>query len=88
MTTPEASWRSVDLDGVGAVEVRVPTLRDSLGMQPGDIAWWHACVRRAGAASPMTRDELLDLPVAAANALAAEVMQARPTRPPTGGSGG
>jgi hypothetical protein len=44
-------------------------------------------VRHVGG-EPMTRDELLDLPVAAANQLAGEVMRARPTQPPSGGSGG
>lgn len=82
------SWRTVDLPGVGPVEVRVPTLRDSVGMQPGDLAWWHGCVRRPGAEQAFTRDELLDMPVSAANRLAEEVMRPHPTEPPSGGSGG
>lgn len=82
------SWRTVDLQGVGALEVRVPTLRDSLGVDGTDVAWWHRCVRWPGASEPLTRDELLDFPVASANALAAEVMKAPFTEPPSGGSGG
>lgn len=80
------SWRMVHLDGVGAIEVRRPTLRDICDVQPGDQAWWHRCVRRNGAA--MSRDEVLDLDVEVAAALAAEVTKARPTQPPSGGSGG
>lgn len=74
------------LDGIGDVEVRRPTLRDVSGAQPGDQAWWHACVRRRGVA--LTHDEVLDLDVEVAAALAAEVTKARPTQPPSGGSGG
>lgn len=87
MTTNAPSWRRVDLDGVGAVEVRAVTLRDTVGIDTSDPAWFHKAVRHAGG-EQLTRDELLDLPVAAANQLAGEVMRARPTQPPSGGFGG
>jgi len=86
--TTGPSWRAVDLGGVGAVEVRGPTLRDAVGVDTSDLAWWHRCVRTPGSEQPWTREQLLDLPVQAANELANEVMQARPTQPPSGGSGG
>lgn len=87
MTNNGPSWRRVDLDGVGAVEVRAVTLRDTVGIDVTDPAWFHGVVRHPGGET-FTRDELLDLPIAAANQLASEVMQTRPTRPPNGGSGG
>jgi hypothetical protein len=38
--------------------------------------------------TPFTRDEVLDLPLAAGNALAQEVLQTHPTRRPSAASGG
>ena len=65
---------------VGAVvSVRV-------GADVTDPSFIHRCVRHPGA-EVYTRDEILDLPVAAANQLAAEVMKARPTSAPSGASG-
>jgi hypothetical protein len=77
----------VDLDGVGAVEVRAVTLRDVEGLDMSDRAWWHVAVRGVDGAK-VDRDWLLDLPISAANQLAEEVMSSRPTQPPKGGSGG
>jgi hypothetical protein len=85
MSAP-APWRLVDLDGVG-VEVRPVTLRDVAGQDVTDPSFIHRCVRHPGGET-WTRDEVLDLPVAAANALAAEVMKSRPTSAPSGASGG
>jgi hypothetical protein len=76
-------WRQVDLEGVGAFEVRRPTLRDTAAATPDDIAWWATCVRRNGV--PMTRDEVLDLDAEVAGMLAREVVRKRPTAPPSGG---
>lgn len=86
MSTNGPSWRAVHLEGIGDLEVRRPTLRDVSTAEPGDQAWWHACVRRRGVC--FTKDEVLDLDVEVAAALAAEVTKARPTQPPNGGSGG
>jgi hypothetical protein len=86
MATSSPSWRQVDLDGVGAVEVRPVTLRDTVGADVTDPSFIHKCVRHVGG-EVYTQDEILDLPVAAANALAGEVMKARPTSAPSGASG-
>lgn len=87
MTSPAPSWRRVDLEGVGALEIRPITLRDTVGVDVNDPSWFHVVVRHAGG-EPLTRDEVLDLPIAVANALAQEVMAPRPIQPPNGGSGG
>jgi hypothetical protein len=87
MTSSSPSWRLVDLDGVGAVEIRPVTLRDTVGADVTDPSFIHRCVRHPGA-EVYTRDEILDLPVAAANQLAAEVMKPRPTTAPSGAFGG
>lgn len=82
------SWRTVHLDGVGAVEVRRPTLRDITGAQANDVAWWHGCVRIDG--KELTRDECLDLDSEIANQLAQEVAKPRshPSQAPSGACGG
>jgi hypothetical protein len=41
MTTSSPSWRRVDLDGVGAVEVRPVTLRDTVGTDVTDPSFIH-----------------------------------------------
>lgn len=80
------SWRRVDVDGVGAVDVRPVLLRDTVGIDlSADPAWFHVVLRH-GDGRPFTRDDLLDLPVSAANALAQEVMQTRPTQRPSAAS--
>jgi len=79
-------WRSVDLEGVGAFEVRRPTLRDTQSAAPDDLAWWAVCVRRDGV--QLTRDEVLDMDAEVAGMLAKEVVAKRPTSPPSGGSSG
>lgn len=87
MTAMGPSWRTVHLDGVGEVEVRRPVVRDMDAAQSGDPAWWHVCVRAGGIV--LTRDQVLDLDVDIATALAAEVMRPRPTAaPPSGAPGG
>lgn len=86
MSTYGPSWRLVNLDGIGDVEVRRPIVRDMANATSGDQFWWHVCVRRNG--REMTKDEVLDLDVEIAAAIATEVTKPRPTRPPSGGSGG
>lgn len=87
MSATGPSWRLVDLDGVGTVEVRPVTLRDTVGVDVNDPSWFHVLVRHPDG-RPFTRDDVLDLPLEAANQLAQEVLHQRPTRPPNGGSGG
>ncbi len=87
MSTNQPSWRPVDLDGVGAVEVREVRVRDTVGIDLADPGWIHVLVRHADG-TPFTRDEVLDLPLAAGNALAQEVLQTHPTRRPSAASGG
>lgn len=87
MTQNGPSWRRVDLDGVGAVEIRPVTLRDTIGVDATDPSWFYVVLRHAGG-DPFTKEELLDLPLEAANLLAQEVLRPRPTQPPNGGSGG
>jgi len=87
MAATGPSWRRVDLDGVGAVEVRPVTLRDTVGVDVNDPSWFHVVVRHADG-RPFTKDDVLDLPLEAANTLAQEVIRPRPTQPPTGGFGG
>ena len=84
MSIPVTSWRPVDLDGVGAIEVRRPTLRDSVGADGADVAWWAVCVRRNGVV--LTRDDVLDMDVSDAKAIVAEVMKPRPTSAPSSGA--
>ena len=86
MSAYTPNWRRVDLDGVGAVEVRAVTLRDTVGADVSDPSFIHRCVRHPDGAG-YTRDEILDLPVGAANQLAAEVMKARPTSAASAASG-
>jgi|DEB19_MinimDraft_3_1074340.scaffolds.fasta_scaffold32458_4 hypothetical protein len=85
--TTGPSWRALHLDGVGAVEVRRPTLRDIAGASDKDPAWWHGCVRIDG--QPLTRDQCLDLEADIANALAQEVAKPRshPSQAPSDGCG-
>lgn len=84
MSHEPSKWRAVDLEGVGAFEVRRPTLRDTATASAEDLAWWAPCVRRDGV--EMTRDEVLDLDADVAAMLAREVVKKRPTAPPSGGS--
>lgn len=87
MTSTGPSWRRVDLDGVGAVEVRAVTVRDTIGVDLSDPGWIHAVVRHVDG-RPFTRDDVLDLPLSAGNALAQEVMDSHPTQRPSAASGG
>jgi len=87
MSTTTPSWRALDLDGVGAVEVRRPTLRDTVEAKTDDPVWWVRCVRWRDTQAPLTRDEVLDMDAACAGALAQEVIRPRPIQPPSGGSG-
>lgn len=79
------SWRAISVNGIEHVEVRRPTLRDTVDGRD-EQAWWWRCVRIGG--KPATEAQILDLDVEHANAIAAEVMKPRPTTPGSAVSGG
>lgn len=68
------------------LEVRRPTLRDTIEADTSDKLWWIRCVRHVGGL-PFSRDEALDLDAEDGNTLAQEVLRPHPTQPPRGGSG-
>lgn len=80
-----SSWTRIEVDGLQDVEVRRPTLRDTIEGKAED-AWWWRCVRIGG--QPATADQVLALDYAVAMRLAEEILKPRPTVPPKGGSGG
>jgi len=86
MSAHTPNWRLIEIDGVGPIEIRAVTLRDTVGADVTDPSFIHTCVRHPGGAG-YTRDEILDLPIGAANQLAAEVMKARPTSAASAASG-
>lgn len=79
------AWTRLEIDGLGCVEVRRPTLRDTLEAK-AETVWWWRCVRIEGRIA--TEQQVLDLDIDHANAIASEVMRPRPFQPPKGGSGG
>lgn len=69
-----------------ALEVRRPTLRDTVEADTTDRVWWIRCVRHVGG-GPLTREEALDMDAEDGNTLASEVLRPHPIQPPRGGSG-
>lgn len=68
------------------LEVRRPTLRDTVEADTSDKLWWVRCVRHVGGAD-LTKDEALDLDAADGNTLAQEVLRPHPTPPLKSGFG-
>jgi hypothetical protein len=80
--------RTVEIDGVGAVVIREPTLGDYTAARAGtDRSWWIGCVSCAdGTPFLPNHADAAQLPGWLGDRLLEEVAKLRPTTPPIGGS--
>lgn len=81
-------YRQVNLDGIGQVQVRRPTYGEMLRAAT-DQNVLEACVQLPGGQPLFGPDgpRLTEIDHEIAVGLIAEVMRARPTQPPSGGTG-
>lgn len=84
----ELRSRTVEIDGIGTVIVREPTMGDyAQARATGDRYWWVDCIRCAdGTPFLANRADMAKLPGALGDRLLEEVAKLRPTTPPSGGS--
>lgn len=83
----EVRSRAVEIDGIGTVVVREPTMGDyARARATGDRYWWVACIRCEDGTPFLADSADMDrLPGAIGDQLLAEVVKLRPTTPPSGG---
>lgn len=83
----EVRSRTVEIDGIGAVVVREPTMGDyARARATGDRYWWVNCIRCVDGTPFLANPADMDnVPGAIGDLLLAEVVKLRPTMPPSGG---
>lgn len=81
-----ARSRTVEIDGIGAVVIREPTLAD-YQRSTHEQFWWASCLFCPDG-TPLVENpkDLGTIRLEVAAALLEEVNRARPTEPPSGGS--